>query len=553
MTAMPDSLASPSIEETSSPRRGRVVVWLVVICAVCLGVAERAWFVFHRPVTSDSAVVGLMAQQVLHGHFSVFYWGEYYGGGETYIVALLFAIAGASTWALETTPMLMSVIAAGLTWRCAKRFVPDPALAALAGALVWAGSETSVSTSTVEYGFRGLTLVAGLCLLLFSLRIIDGDRGWPTFLALGLAAGVGWWASPEIVYLAVPAGIVLAVAIARDTRWALWLRRGAVAVIAAAVGGLPWLWANVDSGFRSLNTRSFAVPPHNLDYTARLHDFFVYSLPILLDLRRSGQGRWLFGADASIAVLVVFLVAIVLALALCIARGGRYLALAVGVVAFPFLLAVSPGSWYWNDGRYADYAVPLLALVAAAGTDSARRLLARRREPAVRSRRTGRLVFAVATAALIAFGAADFSTLYTPHQSYLSAWRNPSGPAEQSVLALERAGVRYGYADYWVAYDIDFLSGGRLQISPVGTDLVRSPSLLAEVMRSKTPAWLFVRPLKAALESIAATRAIRGPDGLVKHGFLADLRRLGVRFSIVNADLITAVIPDPAVQRKQLG
>jgi hypothetical protein len=59
-----------------------------------------------------------------------------YGGGEAYVVAGAFAIFGSSIWVLEGTAVVLSMAAAVLTWRIILRLVQDPALAALAGALV---------------------------------------------------------------------------------------------------------------------------------------------------------------------------------------------------------------------------------------------------------------------------------------------------------------------------------------------------------------------------------------------------------------------------------
>ena len=74
---------------------------------------------------------------------------------------------------------------------------------------MWAGSLPSVANSWIEFGFRGVTLVCGLGLLLFSLRTLDGRQSTWDFGALGLFAGIGWWSSPEIAYYLIPAALLL--------------------------------------------------------------------------------------------------------------------------------------------------------------------------------------------------------------------------------------------------------------------------------------------------------------------------------------------------------
>ena len=154
-----------------------VATWLVravVAAAVAFGVALRLWFLFHVPVNSDEAIVGLMARGIEHGHFVAFYWGQPYGGGEPYVVALLFALFGQSALALALTPVLLWAVSSVLVWRIVRRLVATPELALLAGALAWVGPDVALSNSTLEYGFRGVTLVCGLTALLMSLRVLDG-------------------------------------------------------------------------------------------------------------------------------------------------------------------------------------------------------------------------------------------------------------------------------------------------------------------------------------------------------------------------------------------
>ncbi len=93
-----DRDATPT-EDAPNRRVGRVAgvaVWIIVGLAIVVGIALRAWSLSHFPTTSDEAVAGLMAQQILHGHFSAFYWGQPYGGVEPYVTAPVFAIFGSS-------------------------------------------------------------------------------------------------------------------------------------------------------------------------------------------------------------------------------------------------------------------------------------------------------------------------------------------------------------------------------------------------------------------------------------------------------------------------
>ncbi len=243
---------------------------------VAVGILLPAWFLFHHPTTSDEAVTGLIAEQILHGHTSAFFFGQPFGGVEPYVVAAFFGVLGAGTLALTLAPTCLSAAAALLVWRVARRLVDDPALAVLAGALAFAALAADYTT-TIEGGYRGVTLLWGLWTLLFALRIHDGHREYPDLLALGLFAGVGWWSLPEIADLGLPASVLVVLAVRRTprSRLATWAPRLATAAAAFGFGALPWIWANVRSGFASLDPARLPGTATPLDpgYLGRLRIF----------------------------------------------------------------------------------------------------------------------------------------------------------------------------------------------------------------------------------------------------------------------------------------
>jgi hypothetical protein len=531
-----------------------VVTWLLVAACVVVGAALRAWYLFHHPITSDEAIAGLMAQQALHGHFSAFYWGQSYGGVEPYLIALQYRVFGFTPSLLGGVATVLAIGSGLVTWRIARRLVSDGALAALAGAIAWAIPTSAMSSSTYEWGFRGVALLCGLLLLLLSLRVADGHQRSRDFVALGLVAGVGWWSSPEIVYFVLPAIVLLVQSFRADIAAAKgprWVRLLLVGVAAACVGALPWLWANLRSGFASFNQTAYADAP---SYTERLRLFFHYSVGMLFSLRATGSGDWLLWRPLSVALLIGFLGSLAVAVVLCLRRGGRSLAIALGVLAFPLLVAYSPASWFWQDGRYVGYVVPLFVLVLVFGcADLARRLRPGRSELDGGTRTLGRLLAGGVATALVVLTVANFAVFGNPHQSFFANWGDPNRPTLDSVGTLESAGVRDGYADYWVAYRLDFLSGGKLQLTVVGTDPDRWAALNRKVVTGGPPAWIFV-PLNAtALGQFNGTPQIVGPANISETQFLADLHRLGISYRTVNAGLVRAVVPDRPVPLRSVG
>ena len=102
--------------------------------------------------------------------------------------------------------------------------------------------------------------------ILCALRLLDGSRRFVDVIVLGLMAGLGWWSSPEVVYFLVPAGLlVLGAVIGGTLALRQWLiRLSGPGLAALVVGALPWLWANVQSGFSSLKLSSFPAGAEQL-------------------------------------------------------------------------------------------------------------------------------------------------------------------------------------------------------------------------------------------------------------------------------------------------
>src|SRR5438270_4396691 len=93
-------------------------LWVCLLIALLL----RTWLVIHTHgiIDGDEALVGIQAERILHGEVPLYFYGQAYMGSlEAYLVALLFAIAGPSVWALRAEPILLSLVVVWLTWRLA--------------------------------------------------------------------------------------------------------------------------------------------------------------------------------------------------------------------------------------------------------------------------------------------------------------------------------------------------------------------------------------------------------------------------------------------------
>jgi hypothetical protein len=414
---------------------------LAVGAAVAVGAVLRLVVLLGRwgTVDSDEAVVGLMARAFRHGDWRAFYWGQHYAGTqETALVAL----AGASTAALKLVPVALSAVAAVLTWRVGRRLV-DERLAQVAGLLCWVGPGAYVWWSTKERGFYWVALVLGLVLVLAAQRIVDGGR-YLDGAVLGLTAGLGFWASPNVLYFAVPAGLWLVARRRPPLRWLM------AAIPAAALGALPWLWHNVGHDWPSLER---PPQPEHIGYLAGIGRLLWHTLPIALNLRVPIDGNWAVPVVATVAYLG-------LGVAVLVRRPPSLVA--ATLLTFPLIYAWFPGAWFVGEGRYALFALPFLALAVVA--------VARRPEVAVA---------VVAVSALLSIvGLGHIGAEQPRHLG-------------DDLAALRRAGVDTAWADYWLAYRMAFVSGGWLTASSYVSS--REPTVFAEVEADATPAFLFPR------------------------------------------------------------
>lgn len=183
----------------------------LVVIGVGAGIALRLWILTSPlgAIDGDEAVWGVMARHELHGELSVFFWGQPYGGTqESLLTAPLFALFGSGAWTLRVVPVVLWAVAGLLVWRIGRRTLGEPR-ARLAAALFWLSPAYFVWKSTRAHGFYGSTLVLGLAVVLLAVRLRERNSR-ADLVMLGLALGLGWWASPQVVILVLPALVWLA-------------------------------------------------------------------------------------------------------------------------------------------------------------------------------------------------------------------------------------------------------------------------------------------------------------------------------------------------------
>lgn len=540
----------------------RWLIFAVVVSAVVLGVLMRGWYLSHDPINSDEALIGLRARQILAGHLTAFLPGLRYEAVGPYLVAAVFGLFGSSPLTLNVAVAVCDLAACILVWRSALRLSHRHDVAAICAAAMWVAPQSALWNSTMEYGFRGVTLVCGTGMMLVALRLYQGPSRWWDAPLLGALLGVGWWSSPEIGYFALPSAIWTVGWLwrARHARSDIARRAAGAAggALAAGIGAFPWLWDNVTSGFPSLSAPRFDLPSVVPSYGPRLGDFFSGALPTVLDLRVPRSGAWDMPVTLGVLALVVLGGAIAAAAVWQLWRRREGAAVSVAVLVYPFALAAAPVSFDWQSARYTNFLVPLLALLAAAALGD----LLSVRQPTTRVRRTerrsslalalvGAVVVALIVTSVVAFD--DLRRINVLPGARLGS--TPNQPAQQLAYGLERAGIRGGYADYWVAYKLDFLASGGLHVTdaPPSPDRLPAVGAATRALPARRQAWLFLAPTPTNLTEYTDTPVIRGPSGLSLSAFLFSLRQMHVTYRVLHVAGADAVVCARAVTPAEVG
>jgi len=470
-----------------------------------VGVVLRVWVYRSQQGTpnSDEAIVGLMVRHILHGQLTTFYWGQPYGGSqEALLTAPIFLIAGSGWLALRIVPILLNALAALLVWRVGRRTIGEPA-ARVAGALFWIWPAFNVFYLVHQFDFYASDVVYCALLLLLALRVTERpDR--LRVGAFGLALGLAFWQTSQIVPVAVPMIV-----------WVIWrepraLRQLPVAVSLALLGALPWLIWNAGHGWQSLSQTGLG------DYLRSLRLLASPTLPMMVGLRAPYSAQLLV---PSAAAYLIYAALVLLFVYTGVNQRKRTRSLLYFVVAvFPFVFALSPKTLAaLGRPRYITVLTPLLVLLVAQVAT-----------------RYWRAVALIAVATLV--------SVVTLHR--MNVWFNgvPGtttnarglGPRhavqwvprniDSLISALERLKLGHVYADYWLAYRLDFDSRERIvavenafrhvtykhgQAIPTADPLARSPVYQRKVERARH-GFVFYRQTVGTVPIVGS---------LIRHGY----------------------------------
>jgi Dolichyl-phosphate-mannose-protein mannosyltransferase len=470
----------------------RILLPLLFVLGVCAAVRAGVLMSAVARLDADEAVTGIMARRILEGDLFLYYAGQHYmGAGEQYLQAVSLALLPDSALTLRLPQLLLSVVTCGLVYVVGARVLRSHWLGLLAAGLYAVGPYFTVFFGVRAAGAVAFGTLVGLAGIWFASAF--GERhGRDPWLAggFGLACGLGFWLAWSSALLLLPA----AVWIAGSARGRL-LQLYPAAAAGFAVGALPvWVFATrygyVPSPLEVPNPPTTIIERADTLVSAVLPMFVGLKLPNASPLADWFPANLLFAAVVAVFAVAVYRRRSGLAAALTLKQQGRR-PIDLVLVAFlllPLVWLASEFAWYTGEPRHLMPLSPLLAIGVAGCAGAGRR-----------HARTVGAILLLTTAGLTALALHQVSGA-GGGGAVIAGERIHTGCLARVVGALEGDRVSGVYADYWVAYPLQFVADERLSVAPFSSS--RFGDLTAAVERDPNPA--YVAPVGGQARVLAA-------------------------------------------------
>lgn len=176
---------------------------MLLLAATAIGIRAPFLEYAEASLSSDEAIVGLIANDILAGRHSAFFWGQSYMGTiESYVAAGLFAITGQRTAAvLRCAPLFFfACFLVAHYLLCIQ--LSGARMAFASTALLAFGPPVFLTWTMRAMAGYMETLLFGTVLLLLLFRWQSGDTRRTLLAAIGFVAGLAWWTTQLVsIYL----------------------------------------------------------------------------------------------------------------------------------------------------------------------------------------------------------------------------------------------------------------------------------------------------------------------------------------------------------------
>jgi hypothetical protein len=178
-----------------------------------LGVGKNLYYANRLSgyLDGDSATIGLMADDVLHGKIHIFFYGQEYNGSLEYLWLVPFIyLFGLSPFVCMAGLIALYGVFLLTTYELG-RLIKNKYIGLLAMTYCAICPYPLLHNAVFSYGYRISIMVLGNLILIISLLIDRNRRNVLLWILLGLTAGLGFWNHLSIVYYLVTAFIFLCI------------------------------------------------------------------------------------------------------------------------------------------------------------------------------------------------------------------------------------------------------------------------------------------------------------------------------------------------------
>jgi hypothetical protein len=425
------------------------------IGVVTLGILLKAVLLLMDafPFHADEAIVGLMARHILQGDWPVFFYGQsYMGSADATLVAGAMALLGERVVAIRVVQIALYAGTIVSTMALARQVFEDHRVAIVAGALMAIPTVNVTLYTTVSLGGYGEALLIGNLLLVSALSFHRDSSRIGSVLVWGGLSGLGIWAFGITLVYIVPSAAVVLRALIRSRAGP-----GAYAgtLLAAMLGGAPWLLSAVDQGVgvfvdELLGSAIAGASPSGFMAALGSHalSFILFGPTVIMGLRPPWEIRWLAWPLLPLATASWLGVVIYGVRQLRKKNLGRRLLFAISLTLLVGFLITPFGAD--PSGRYF---VPLAVPLALMAGEFALWIADHRSRAAGYGIVAGIMIFNLwGTLDSALRNPPGITTQFNP-ETRISA---ESIPALATLLEVNRE-LR-GYTTYWVAYPLAFHS-----------------------------------------------------------------------------------------------
>jgi 4-amino-4-deoxy-L-arabinose transferase-like glycosyltransferase len=278
--------------------------WIVVIGIIILSAAIKLVLITtdRMPFNADEAVVGLMASHILRGEVPIFFWGQSYMGSlDALLVAAVFLLFGKSIAAIRIIQILLFSATIGTTYLLGYRVSRNVEAGWMAALLMAIPSVNVTLYTTISLGGYGEALILGNLILLAGFSTLSKNT-WPVWIILGFLSGFGLWVNGLTLVYSIPVvfiSLILLKGVAganlKDKRW----KAIALLIAGGLLGAFPWLIYGFQNGYGRLVSELLgsAITSHEVGYFVslgnRVVSLLLFGITVIFGFRPPWEIRWL--------------------------------------------------------------------------------------------------------------------------------------------------------------------------------------------------------------------------------------------------------------------